>query len=482
MNLLELLYKLPKQLNDKTAVIEGENEISFSELRNRIDNLARGFKRFGIKEGEKVAIVLPNSIDFLVSFFALQKVNAVSVLLEHIYIANEYEQMLSDSDATVIITSPYIFSKILGFDKQIFKDRKIIFSEKESWVQEKNPGSTSIEELSVFKKSKLSDTVNIYDDETVTIFYTYRGLGYPVGIEHTHRTLFHGVRALIDVAPDARNFLAILPLSHVFGLLAGGITPLLRGECIVIKKGYSAKSIFQTINQWKINFMIGVPLLYMFMMRNYSKNELDISCLKYCISGGNYLSEDVYNMIEEKTGFKLLQGYGLTEAQIVSLNDITDNHPGTLGRVRPGVEIKIADENYEQVKSEEKGEVLVKGLTLMKGFYKKNELDKELILDGWLLTGDYGYFDKNGCLNYAGLKKRIAKIGGHSFDLMEIERIISEHPCVVSVTASVEEDLVWGQKIIANVFLGYPVEEAELRKYCESNMCILKVPRKFIFH
>ncbi len=481
MNLAEKFHQFIQSSKDKVAVIEDNKKLTYIQLWEKIEKLSKGLRNIGIKEGDNVAIILPSSVDFIISLFAIHKINAVAVPFEPVFTTSEYKGMFKECSPKAIITSSYIILKVLGYEESLLEDRKLIVIDDDSWIRQKYANVINFKELyEIGRLEKESVKFSSFEDCVSTIVYTYRGYGYPVGAMLTHENIYYGIMALVDMAKDAHNFLTVLPMAHIFGLLGSVLGPLFRGDTIVVLKSHSAKEVFRAIEKYEINFMIGVPTLLLYLIKRYNKNKHNLSSLKYCICGGNFLSSRVHKFIESRMGINIFQGYGLSEGLVVACNSLETgiNKPGTLGFVRKGIKVKVIDENLSEVKTGTKGEIMVGGPTVMKGFYRREKETKEVLKDGWLLTGDYGSIDKDGYLHFSSLKKRIAKIGGHSIDLLEIEKIVNSHPCVLKTEAYAKTDLIWGQKVGVNVSLGRDVDEDEIIKYCSERLCFYKIPKK----
>ncbi|MGM0568497.1 MAG: class I adenylate-forming enzyme family protein [Elusimicrobiota bacterium] len=475
MNICSVLKDAALSCGDKTAVVEGEEQLTYSGLWDCVKNLGEGLRRIGIKENDRVALILPTSKDFLLSFFALMKINAVAIPFEPVFTTGEYKKMFRECKPKAVITSSYIILKILGFEEYLIKGRKIIISDSDPWIKKKYKGSCNFKEL---MSQKGSGDMDMEGENIASINYTYRGFGYPVGAMLSHSNYYYGARALDNVAIDAKSFLSVLPMAHIFCLIAGAVAPVFRKAMIVILKSHSAREIYKKISHYKIDLMIGVPTLYIYLMKVFRKDRHDVSSLKYPISGGNFMNEETQREIKNTMGLRILQGYGLTEALIVSANSESANKPPSVGLAGKGVEVKIYDnENKKECETKAGGEIIIKGPTVMKSFYKKEKESRQVLRDGWLHTGDYGHIDGEGYLYFDGLKKNIAKVGGESIDLREIEEVLHSHPCIRDVNLRAGDDELWGQKIIANVDLGKDMTKDEIETYCRGRLASFKVPK-----
>ncbi|MFC2091451.1 class I adenylate-forming enzyme family protein [Elusimicrobiota bacterium] len=516
MNIVNDIYKVARKIPDKICIIQSGNKISYSELLNRIDNLETILLRMGIREKDKVALILPNSLDLIVSFLCILKINAIAVPLEPIYVLREYQETFSECNPKLLITTSAILMKSLVYDAVLLENKKILIADKCKFTEKSASGNpnfsnvkirnigynTSLDELlgqpsnktnapalsidhnlsysdipesSEYDKEIISD-----DDHIASINYTYRGFGYHVGALLTHENYLAGAEALTNIGKNAKTFFSLVPMAHIYGLIAGIIIPLLRGIETVIITSLSPRSIFKTIENTGIEFLISVPQLYTYLMQHFEKDKYDISSLKYCISGGSFLSAQTHEQIEQTLGIDLYQGYGLTEGLIVSCNRTEDNKPGTLGLPAQGISIKIADNNFNDLGVNKKGQILIHGPTVMKGYFRKEYETNQVLKHGWLCTGDYGHFDEQGYLYYDGLKKPIANISGHCADLKEIERILLMHPHIIEAKAHTQDDELLGHRISVEVTTDKETAEHEIREFCYSRISCYKMPKNII--
>lgn len=469
MNLGTSLHWVSTKMKHKVCLIEDSLEVTYSELWKNIEKLAKAFLKIGIKENDKVVIILPNCKEFIYSFYGLARINAISIPL-NIYLTNyELDKIFKDCSPKVIITTYELYKKKIS--SLLSKDILIILTD----------GSLELVRGNIFELKKLLAKArtgklprfSASNNQIATINYTYRGLGEPLGAMLTHGNYHHGAIGylrLTKVTTSQRNLL-ITPMSHIFTLVSCVIVPLLRGATVVIMKTFIPSHIFKAIEKHKIDFVIAVPTIYISLLRNYKKASFNISSLKYGITGGSYLSEDIHREIKEKMGIELLQGYGLTETMPIACNPISKNKAGSLGIPGHEVKVKIVD-----------GEILVGGPTVMKGYYNKNGENKKYLKDGWFSTGDLGYIDKEGYIYFKGLKKDIVKVGGNNVDLNEVKGVLNLYPGVEDVRLNIVEDELWGCRIYAEIDAssGKEITEKELKVFCSEKMALYKIPKKII--
>lgn len=457
MNLGTSLRWVSTKMTDKVCIIEDGMEVSYSELWQNIELLARSFLKRGIKENDKVALFLPNCKEFIYSFYALARINAISVPLNPQLTSFELKKIFDDCSPDAIITISSLCSK--KFLPELSNNKIVILTEQFSELFKLGK-----------EEGKLPD-FNTSNNQIATINYTYRGLGKPLGAMLTHGNYHHGAIGYVRLTElvTAQRVLLIIPISHIFTLVSCVIVPLLRGATVVIAKNFIPSHILKAIEKHKIDFMMAVPTVYISLLKNYSRGRFNIDSLKYGITGGSYLSSAMHKAIKKEMGVELLQGYGLTETMPIACNPKSRNKPDSLGVSGHEVEVKIVD-----------GEILIGGPTVMQGYYNKNGENKKFLREGWFYTGDYGQLDEDGYIYFNGLKKDIAKVGGNNVDLKEVKDVISSFPGAKDVELDVIADDLWGHRINAQLEIASrkEVTEKDVKSFCKERLAIYKIPRK----
>ena len=459
MNLGTSLHWVSTKMSEKTCIVQDGTEVSYSELWKNIELLAKAFLKMGLKQDDRIVIFLPNCKEFIYSFYALSRINVISVPLNPQLTSFELKKIFNDCKPKGIITTSSLYDKKISsiFDK----DRLVIAIDKQ------------INELLSIGREGHLPNFNTSNNQIATINYTYRGLGKPLGATLTHGNYHHGAIGYVRLTEvvTAQRFLLVIPMSHIFTLVSCVIVPLLRGATVVITRSFIPSHILKVIEAHKIDFIIAVPTVYISLLKNYSKGRFDISSLKYGITGGSYMPPAIHKAIKEEMGIGLLQGYGLTETMPIACNPKSRNRPDSLGVSGHEVEVKIAD-----------GEILIGGPTVMQGYYNKNGENQKFLKKGWFYTGDNGQLDENGYIYFNGLKKDIAKIGGNNVDLKEVRDVMSSFPGAKDVELDVITDDLWGHRINARLELASKKQatEKDIKSFCKERLAIYKIPRKIL--
>jgi len=456
-------------MKDKICLIEGSAKVSYSRLWENIERLAKAFLKIGIKENDKAVIILPNCKEFIYSFYGLARINAISIPLNTYLTSCELDKIFKDSGPRIIITTYDLYKKKIT--PIVNKGLLIIFIDEP--LEECGDDMFELKDLMAKGRRGKLPSFSASNNQIATINYTYRGLGKPLGAMLTHGNYHHGAIGYIRLTKliTSQRALLVTPMSHIFTLVSCVIVPLLRGATVVIMKTFIPSHIFKAIEEHRIDFIIAVPTIYISLLRNYKEGRFDISSLKYGITGGSYLQENIHREVKEKMNIELLQGYGLTETMPIMCNPHSRNKAGSLGIPGHEVKVKIVD-----------GEIVVGGPTVMKGYYNGNGENKEYLKDGWFYTGDFGYVDEEGYAYFKGLKKDIIKVGGNNVDLNEVKDVLNSFPGARDVRLSIVEDELWGNRILAEIDVSSKKEitEKEVKAFCSEKIAIYKIPKKIL--
>ncbi len=485
MNITSLLSDVVKKVGAKTAIIENGQEISYRELWDKIKSLSAAFRKIGICENDRVALILPNSAEFIDCFFALLKINAIVSPLNPELTPFELKSILDNLNPHAIISLPVPLEKLMREFSSIL-DNKMVILHGGSGILCKIKKNYELKDL--YKSQKGCEIGNRQKshEDAATINYTYRGTGHPVGVVLNHKNYIEGIVAHVSrkKTSSRHRVLSFLSLSHAYILVDCVLAPLMTGATIVMSKNYMPRAILKSIGDFKINHFTAVPMIYSLLLQHYKKSEYDLSSLTCCITGGAYMPADMQKTIKTNMGIDVLQGYGLTECLPVTWNYYECNKSGTLGLpFTPDFKIRIVDEKGMNAEINQTGEIIINSPTVMQGYYEQKAETQKVLKKGWLYSGDYGYLDAGGYLHFVGLKKNIAKVGGNMVDLQEVKDVLISHPSISAAHAYSREDDLRGHVIVAKVLshLNGKLTEREIKTYCGKYLSYYKVPKAIEF-
>lgn len=482
MNFSFLIYQVAKRLPDKIALIEDGIQISYQKLWNKVEKLSAALFMLGIKTEDRVVILLPNCRQFIYVFFALLKNRMVAVPLNPRIVPFELNRIFQTANPKTIVSTSALIQKILDDNPILLSGKTIILTDTSNELKIQGSDIFLLSDLYKIKSDIHKLTTN--SDQIASINFTYRGYGYPLGAVLSHGNYVYGAAAVIRLIEVELNqkFLLMMPISHIFTLICCVVTPLLRGATVIISNNIIPKHFFKIIEEYKIDFLVGVPTLYKVMLKNYDSSKYNISSVKYGLCGGDTMELSLYHEIKEKLGFELLQGYGLTETLPVTCNPKFRNKPSSLGILAGEppcyARLRIVDDKGNEKKTGEIGEILINGRTMMKKYYKAEKESKEVIKGGWFYTGDLGRLDVEGYLYFEGLKKDIVKVGGNTVDLVEIRNVLLSYPGVGNVKIFSKLDKLWGKIIGAKIVSSKSITEKEIKNYCQKRLSGYKIPQE----
>ncbi len=464
---------------DNVCLIYDGTYLTYEALNRAVNTLGNGLRNLGIQKGDKVALMLPNCPEFVMSYFAIQKIGAVAVTLNVLSTSYELRHFLGNSDAKCLITETPLASRYEEIRHELPLCKHVITT---SGLTTESPF------LDILKRG--SDTFEMQDmadNDPAVMIYTAGLTGKPLGAVLTHRNLLTQSDLLWAVynATDKDRGLAAIPLFHAFGAVANMLAVIRIGAGIVLLDRITMDAIFSTIEKEKITYIAAVPRLFLGMIMHNNAEKYDVSSIDFCITGGSAMPPEFIPVFEQKFNVILREGYGLTEASPVCSVGRRDmlHKPGSIGTVIPGVEAKVFDDQSNEVPRGEIGELVIRGDNVMKGYYKDEEATARVIRNGWLHTSDLARIDEAGYIFLTGRKKRMIITSGFNVYPREVEMVLELHPAVkVSMVVS-KPDLLRGEIVKALIVRNpdVPAEERDITRHCRTYLSSYKVPREVEF-
>lgn len=451
---------------DHVAFIEGERRVTYRELDLLASGCARGLAEKGVGPGTRVAIVLPNSIEWVIAYQAILRAGAVPVPLNPLLADVEIEAILQDCEPAALFTRR---SRGAANARWLVLDL-----EAEAADLLSSPAESSM------PLPPCSPT------DTAVILYSSGSTGRPKGVELTHYNLLWNAQAfavdLLRLTPADRGY-GVLPFSHVFGHTCLLTTFLYAGASVSLSPRFSPEETLRAIDRDRVTIFMGVPTMYWTLAKTEIPPGLDLSCWRACVSGGQALPEDVHARFEERFSVPISEGYGMTEASPsvcgARLFDAR-RKPGSAGQPYWGVRLRIVDEEGRDVPTGERGEILISSPGLAKGYFRRPDLTAATFRDGWLHSGDIGMLDEDGFLYVVDRKKEVIISGGYNVYPREIEEVAHRIDGVLEVAAIGEADERLGEKIVAYVVPepGRKLLPEELIEKWSASLARYKVPRE----
>ena len=433
--------------NESTLIISAE------ELLNSIRALSRELHGWGILRRSPVLLFLDNSVDFVLMFLSLLNLGAIPVPGKIEYRTMELDEIFHNAKPQAVVCENYhlpIVEEYCRRSSLIVRDRGR-FSLRNRGEEKKQP-----EEIA---------------DEIVSINYTYRGYGYPLGALLPQEQYLHGAKVVQDeLAGNTGDvMMVLLPLSHIFPMVCGLFLCLLYRITALIAHTLHPRLIFEYINRYRVNYMTAVPEIYELLWR-CRQMAPDLSSLQLLFSGGSCLSAELYHKIYKDFGVYLAHGYGLTEFTPISRNSANHNRVGTVGPICSGIEVKIDDPTPDG-----SGEILFKTKGMSRGYYRRPAETEEVFSSGWFRTGDLGHID-NGHLVFDREKKNTRKVNGNMVDLKEVHKVMLSIAGIQKAHVAYKEGHVYATIKRAGKMRTLP-DTTTIKKEMSHKLAGYKIPR-----
>jgi long-chain acyl-CoA synthetase len=480
LNLAVILEESTKRNPDKVAIIFDDFKLTYAQLNGAANQVANALVGLGIKPGDRVGMMLPNVPQFPIIYFGILKAGGVVVPMNVLLKGREVAYYLSDSEASAFFYWDMFATDATAGAKEAPSVKNLIQvgiapAEAPDGVQDFFAFSS--------QQKPTFDTVATSPDDTCLIIYTSGTTGQPKGAELTNLNLFEcchlGTHIFTFEPTDV--ILAVLPMFHSFGLsnvVNGGIHG---GITLTLMARFDADKCLQVIQRDKVSLFLGVPTMYFALLNHPERSTYDLSSLRLCVSGGASIPGEVIKAWEQSTGTKILEGYGLSETSpTATFNQIeTGQKVGSIGKPIWGVEVKIFDELDNEVPQGERGEIVIKGHNVMKGYWRRAEATAEAIKNGWFHSGDIGYIDDEGFIFIVDRKKEMIIRGGFNVYPREIEEVIYMHASIAEAAVVGIPDEKFGEEIHAVVAAkpGMTIDPDELIAFVKERVAAYKYPR-----
>lgn len=497
MNLYNELEKSVNEHKDNIAFIFADRTLKYSEIIPLTNILANFFLDRGLRTGDRCAILMRNSIEFVLSYFALVKIGVVVVPVNYLLKSNELNYIFKHSQVRGVITSSHFLGTVLDACEDVNSAEMMIVTGNEDEFNRKKLESASKKDFAymdhIFENPRFKKDVGNFGsepDSLAMLLYTSGTTGRPKGVMLSHRNLISNViscKGAVKLSSNDR-FICLLPMFHTFSWTVCVLLPLFIGAPVIIVESIRPFSqVIKAILLHRVNIFIAVPQIYTAVSKIPFKKFFKFMLpIRMCISGAAPLSKKAFERFREKFGLTIIEGYGLTEAApVVAINPVQGEAlAGSVGFPIPGVEVKLIDENGNKVVDPNFiGELCVKGDNVMIGYYIQPEETKECITeDKWLKTGDMGRIDEKGYIYIVDRKKDLIIVKGFNVYSQEVENVLKEHPDVedAAVIGIPDEEL---DEIIKAYILpknGTKPNSRELFKLCRDHLAVYKWPKEII--
>jgi len=494
LNLSVLIEDSARRYPTKNAFTFGDASVTYQQVNMAANQIANGLIAKGIKPGDKVALSCLNLPFFPMVYFGILKAGAVVVPLSVLLKKDEIQYHLEDSDAKAYFC--FIGTEELPMGQMGFSAFNEVSACENFFMIMPKPempspieGAATLGSLMAGQSPQL-ETVATAANDTALIIYTSGTTGRPKGAELTHSNLLLNAMAsrdLLSMTPDD-TLLIVLPLFHIFAMTVLMNAGIYNGTSNILLPRFDAEAVFGLMQKHKVTVFAGVPTMYWGLV-NYKEDKFDYNAisenLKICVSGGASLPVKVLEDFEERFNVPIIEGYGMSEGSpVVTFNQLNiGRKPGSIGTPLWGVEVKLVDENDNEVPVGEKGELLYRGHNVMKGYYKRPEVNAQVLKGGWMHSGDVAIKDEDGFFFIVDRTKDMIIRGGLNVYPREVEEVMIKHEAVSLVAVIGVPDEESGEEIKACVVLkeADSITEQELIDWTKDKIAAYKYPRSIQF-
>ena len=473
-------------------------QLSYRELRSQVDRLSKALHEMGIQKGDRVGIMLPNSPQYIVSFFAIVRLGAIVTNINPTYTLREVDLVAQDSGLRAIITLNLLAPLALGVKPNSAIEHVITTSMEEySGRPESAPpvpeGTISLTALinSISDASIPHVEIDAVEDIAV-LQYTGGTTGVPKAAMLTHYNLYANAiqTALWAEGMTERGherYLMVIPYFHIYGQTVGMLVGAWNGALQILIPKFDVEMLLSAIKDYQPTFFPSVPTLFISMLNHPRAKESGLDRVRRYNSGSAPLPVEVLEQFEALTGVMLYEGYGLTEASPVTHSTPTlgKRKPGSIGLPITSTECKIVDldAGTTEVPRGQEGELCIRGPQVMKGYWNKPEETAMTLRDGWLYTGDVARMDEDGYFYIVQRKKDMIIVSGFNVYPNEVEDVIFTHPAVVEAAVIGIPDAYRGEAVKAFVVLkpDATATSAEIIEFCRERMAKYKTPSQVDF-
>lgn len=484
--LTDFLDRAVKLYGNKSAIVSDERIFTYQQLNDRVNRLSRGLKDFGVKKGDRVAYLAPNTVEMLEGFYGVFQLGAVMVPLNIRLKPEDYLFILNHSESKVLLVDQDLYPLILPIKDRLETIEHIVVQYKESVTNE-----IDYDEWLEGFSAQSFERENIDENDVCSLLYTSGTTGDPKGVMLTHRNNYlHALTTMHHLrVKDSDTYLHILPMFHVNGWGAPFYYTLNGVTQILLRKA-TPEAIFEAITKHSVTIMHMAPTVLNALLQYY---EREVPMLKEdvrVVVAGSAPPLAFITRVEKELGWEFIQVYGMTESAPLSLVSTIRSHLSHLpikeqyrmkakaGHPMCGGDVRVVNELGKEVGKNgiDIGEVVTRSHGVMKGYWKNEEATMAAIQNGWLHTGDMGTVDEYGNIDIVDRKKDVIISGGENISSIEVEGNLYNHPAVLEAAVIAAPHEKWGETPHAYVVVrpNHTLTEAELIAFSRSSLAHFK--------
>lgn len=467
-----LFARIVRKNPEQIAVVDGDKRLTYQELYSQEQAFVRYLTHeLKISKDERIAVLLPNCVEFIVGFFAVAEIGAVFMPLNIHLKERELQYYVEKCGITAVITNRHLHSRWNEISAEVQEGRVVIADGLDTAEE---PDSDCLYE------TRGLDRLEQTGPDTEVLFLSTSGsTGTPKIVPRTQNNLVAGAKNVAEALGVTKEdrFLSVVPFHHANGFSNCMFLPIMSGATMVLMKEFSARKMLHVLREENITILFGSPFIFS-VISEIAEEGQGVPAMRTCLSTGASMSENLRKTFFRKFGVNARQLYGSSETGTVSiqLGDGPEAE-GAVGRPLKAVDVKIVSRYGKELPAYETGEIVVRSPAMTKGYVDERELNKKVFYKGYFRTGDLGVLDGHGNLLISGRKDRIINAGGVKVDPVEIERVlVSFHKVREAVVVGTKNRR--GMEIIKAILVAQPdCKLSEVISYCRDRLAEYKIPR-----
>ena len=477
MNIAQILWNSAFLFPEKPLAYFKDQSIKYGEFLEKILRGGNGLRKLGVEPGDRVIVYATNSINWLICEFSIWAAGGVLVPINDKYKAEEAKYIIEHSGSGIALVDNGTSERIKDIIKDLKRDIKVVTTGGVNF-----DGEIELEAV-INSNDPLRLPVFRDGEDPAAIYYTSGTTGKPKGCVLKHSGIAWGTASFTQCWFQPGEILLVpMPLPFVFASYEEVIPCIQAGGTVVLLETFSPRRAMEAIEKHKATLMMGVTTMYSMMLNFDEADKYDMSSLRYVVSAGAVLSTELAKAFRDRFDVPIVDLWGLSEALCLVGWDCSkgiSTKPASGGTVFPEGEMRIVDENDDELPIGEAGEVTMRGPGVMKGYYKDPKTTAEAMRGGWMHTGDIGRMDEDRCVYIVGRKKDLVKRGGINVFPSEIENVLYGHPKVAEAAVVATPDELFGEEVRAVIVLkkGSNATGDEIRSYCAESLTEYKCPK-----
>jgi long-chain acyl-CoA synthetase len=482
----QILKNTTEKYPDNNALSFFGRKITYQELYKLSLAFTSALQQNGIQKGDRVAMMLPNCPQYVIAYYGILRAGAIVTQLSPMLVERELEYILKDSGAETLVVFDALYPRAKAV-QALTQVKNVIVVSLQPSGQDFSP-DRSFESFLQEGNGNVAPVEFEPEHDVAVLQYTGGTTGRSKGAMLTHRNILANVLQSYEFFNGEfeigkERTLTVIPLFHVFGMTSGMNLSIYTAAENILLPRFDLEEVLNTIKTEQPTTFPGVPTMYVALTNHPRAEEYGLDSIRTCNSGSAPMPVELMREFERKTGAKILEGYGLSEASPTTHCNppFADRKPGSVGIGMPSTEYKIVDlaTGTKELPAGELGEVIIKGPQIMKGYWNMPDETANTLRDGWLYTGDIAKVDEEGYLYIVDRKKDMIIASGFNVYPRDVEEVLYEHPSIQEAVVVGVPDPYRGEDIKAVIVLkaGKTATAEEITKYCRENMSAYKVPR-----